>query len=143
MVGIEVQTVGLKEAIAAFAQAAAIAANPSGLMRQLGGTVEAFAEERYDTETDPDGSPWDDLSPRYRAYKQRRGYSTKKNQRTGAAKRSIKSRVYSDQVDVGSDLPYFERIQEERPVLPNKLPLPAQLAGSITRTTENQFQFLT
>lgn len=139
---INIETQGLAEAIASFNQAAQIASSPSRLMRQIGDKLENFAQERFSTETDPDGNPWTDLSPGYRAYKQHRGYSTKKNQRTGRAKEAIASRSYINQVEVGSDILYFERIQGQRPVFPTQELLPSQLEQAIEQKTEQQFRWL-
>lgn len=87
------------------------------LFNLIGQEMELAIDDRFRTESDPDGSPWAALSPKYEAYKRRKGFIQKINQRRGDLRGKIACKPYPDRLEIGSNVPYSTYVQNKRPYL--------------------------
>lgn len=90
------------------------------LARLVGEEMTLLTDDRFRDENDPDGSPWAALSPRYVAWKQRKGHITKILQMRGDLRARVAYQPYPDRVEIGSDTPYARRQHAVRPFLYSK-----------------------
>jgi phage gpG-like protein len=138
---IKVSIEGHTEAIAAFDRLSRAASQPSVLMRGITQKGEDLTRQRFHTETTPQGSPWKDLSPSYLTYKRTKGYSTKRNQRTGRAYQLIRSRSEGEQAEITLNVPYLSHMQRMRPVFPEDM-LPSSYEEAIGQIADRYFSDL-
>lgn len=103
------------------------------LFNILGQELELAIDDSFRDEVDPDGSPWAELSPRYLAYKTKKGLILKRNQAKGTTRSTITYRAYSDRLEVGANTPYSDRMQERRPFLYSE-------KGGLGRARERRIQ---
>lgn len=76
---------------------------PSELMEQIRDRLVENVENNFNTEADPDGSPWAELAPSTVRQKRLRGLDTRKLRATGKGKQSIKVTVVGESVEVSYD----------------------------------------
>jgi phage gpG-like protein len=113
------------------------------LFNLIGQEMELSVDDNFRNETDPDGSPWASLSPRYEAYKRRKGFILKINQRRGDLRGTISYRAYRDRLEIGANVPYSQEVQERRPFLYSKTGgLGARAERRIERVADNYIQSL-
>lgn len=100
----------------AIDDALALLAHPAQMMDDIGAQIEANAELRFDTKTDPNGQPWAPLSPTtveiyesdwFKALNPdfKDGIPGSLLQRTNALRRSLTHNASDDWVDVGTSRP--------------------------------------
>jgi phage virion morphogenesis protein len=82
---------------------AALAQRPEALLKRIGMGLAATSAERFETQTDPWGHPWAELSPAYAAIKTRGGRILTAS---GMLHQSLHYVVSGRQVQVGSNLVY-------------------------------------
>lgn len=87
------------------------------LFNLIGQELELSIDDNFRSETDPDGSPWAALSPVYEAYKRRKGFIAKINQRRGDLRGTINYRAHRDKLEIGANVPYSQEVQKRRPFL--------------------------
>ncbi|MBE9102772.1 phage virion morphogenesis protein [Vacuolonema iberomarrocanum] len=78
------------------------------VLQDLGEYLLDQVQTRFDTQTDPQGTPWADISPAWKTEKERRRGIPKILQFRGDLRRSIVYQVQASQrrVVIGSNLPY-------------------------------------
>lgn len=80
-------------------------------MTSIGEYLLTVTDQRFETETDPDGVPWKPLSPYTLRLKRELGLLPNILQATGAMKRSITYAADLDSVRVGTDVSYAPKHQ--------------------------------
>lgn len=92
---------------AAVMRLSGLAKHPRPLLRQIGMGLVAAADERFETQTAPDGTLWAPLLPAYAALKeQMRPSSDRILTRSGKLVRSLNYRVNGQEVSYGSAMIY-------------------------------------
>jgi phage virion morphogenesis protein len=113
------------------------------LFNLIGQELELSIDDNFRSETDPDGNPWAALSPKYEAYKQRKGFIAKINQRRGNLRGTINYRAYRDKLEVGANVPYSKEVQKRRPFLYSRTgSLGTRAERRIERVVDNYIQNL-
>ena len=80
--------------------------NKVEINRRIGQTVVDLTDDRFKTQTDPEGQPWQDLKPGTWERKRRTGGILKILQEQGTLRDTIVYEADSQGVSIGSNLPY-------------------------------------
>jgi len=92
---------------AAFADLAKRCTDMTPLMRRIAGHLQSVADDSFEFERAPDGTPWADLSPITKALRERRGaWPGKKLQVSGALALSFATDYGPAFAEIGSNAPY-------------------------------------
>jgi len=75
-------------------------------MKNIGEYMVLETDDRFKTQTAPDGSQWQPISRSWRQAKQRNGYITKILQMRGRLRKSIVPKAGADHVSVGTNVVY-------------------------------------
>lgn len=80
--------------------------NLTPALNEIGQTMLASTDQRFETETDPYGVRWKPNTPAVQRYKQSRGFIMKVLQRRGVLRNSINYKVTNNSVSVGTNVSY-------------------------------------
>lgn len=81
-------------------------ANTVEINRRIGETIVGLTDDRFKTQTDPEGQPWQDLKPRTWQRKRKTGGILKILQEQGTLRDTIVYEADGQGVSIGSNLPY-------------------------------------
>ena len=113
------------------------------LFNLIGQSMELTIDDNFRQEIDPDGNPWAALNPKYEAYKRRKGFIGKINQRRGDLRGTISYRAYRDRLEIGANVPYSGEVHKRRPFLYSKTGgLGARAERRIEQVADNYYQSL-
>jgi phage virion morphogenesis protein len=96
------------------------------VMRQIAGVLEDAAEQSFESESSPDGSPWPDLSDDTKLLRSERGYWPGQIlQRSGRLAASIESDFDDASASVGTNviyaaIQYYGGVTSPNSMIPNK-----------------------
>lgn len=93
------------------------AIDPSPALREIGESVLLSTDIRWEQEISPEGIPWKPNSAYTLAKKRAQGRIQKILQNTGILRASIRYRVDSKRLMIGTNIDYAEKNQAERPFL--------------------------
>ena len=88
--------------------------NFTNMLKEIGQILEASTKLRFNTSTDPEGDDW---IPSKRVLRQGRGRTLVE---TGRLQKSISYASDSNEVNIGTDVPYAEKHQEGLDGLPKR-----------------------
>ncbi|WP_421238526.1 phage virion morphogenesis protein [Aeromonas enteropelogenes] len=93
---------------AAFARFRALGENPRPITRQIAGILADSTEQAFADEKDPQtGTPWTDLTPKHKAYREKKGYwPGKMLQMQGALAMSMTTGYGPTKAWIGSPMVY-------------------------------------